>query len=58
MSIETERVKRIEKRWNAERKISGADVKFLIERAKKADVMLAADSLRRRNPVNDLFGWS
>ena len=58
MSIESERIKRIKARWESESKISSGDVKWLIEQARAADMMRAAESLKQqnKNPITDLFG--
>lgn len=46
MSVESERVKHIERRWLDEGKISSRDVAWLIGQAKAAETMRAANGLR------------
>lgn len=47
---DSERVKRVKKRWAEEKKIAGGDVAWLIERAEKTDTMLAAEEIRKLIP--------
>ena len=46
MSVESERIKRIRGRWADERKISGADVEWLLQQADSAETFRSAASLR------------
>ena len=46
MTVESERIKRVRQRWETERKISGADVEWLLEQAEVAETFRAAGSLR------------
>lgn len=62
MSVESEQIKRIRKRWADERKISGADVEWLLQQADSAETFRSASALRdaTRSPgdrlMDGLFG--
>ena len=57
MSVESERIKRIRKRWTEERKVSSPDVDWLLEQADKAETMRAAHSLKQSGgALSDLLG--
>lgn len=55
-AVNQERIKRIEKRWTDDRKVSGADVDWLIARAKAADTMDSANDLRRASSGDSGLG--
>jgi hypothetical protein len=63
MTVESERIKRIQKRWTDEHKVSGADVEWLLQQANNAETMRAARNLRdaTRSPserlIDNLFGF-
>jgi len=46
------RLDSIRERWDDERKISGGDVRWLLDMAKKAETLQAADALRRAGKSN------
>ena len=62
MSVESERIKRIRKRWAEERKVSAPDVDWLLAQADSAETFRAASNLRdaTKSPgerlMDDLFG--
>lgn len=62
MSVESEHIKRIRKRWQSERKIRGADVEWLLQQADSAETFRSAANLRNATKsdteklIDGLFG--
>ena len=62
MTVESERIKRIRRRWQDERKVSAQDVEWLLQQADSAETFRSAASLRdaTRSPgdrlMDGLFG--
>lgn len=62
MSVESERIKRIRRRWVDEHKISAPDVNWLLEQADSAETFRSARDLRNASKsegqrlIDGLFG--